>query len=386
MKTVCIITSTRAEYGLLRNIMKAFISDKDVQCNVVATGTHLLEAYGNTYLEIEQDQIPIAKKINIMGDGNGISDVCDIMGNAVSKFGRYFEMNKTDILMLLGDGYEIFSIAAAAINYRIPIAHLYGGETTEGAVDEAFRHSITKMSYLHFTATEKYRKRVIQLGEAPERVFNVGSIGIENIRKSRLMNRPELNDSLGFSLDGDYAVATFHPITLEHGDVKEQCRNVLDACKSFPEIKFLFTGANADTNGKLINEMIMSEAKTTKNLFFVKSLGNIRYLSALNYARFVLGNSSSGITEAPSFHIPTVNIGNRQKGRIQAESILNCTTQKEQIISSIRQALSMDCADIKNPYEKTGTTDNIVKEIKNFLSSGTYNIAKPFYDLEWRTI
>ena len=381
MKKVCIVTSTRAEYGLLKNIIKTFISDNKIWCDVVVTGTHLLEEYGNTYLEIEQDRIPISKEIHIMGDGIVTSGVCDIMATAISKFGKYFEEYRPDLLVLLGDRYEIFSIAAAAINYRIPIAHLYGGETTEGAVDEALRHSITKMSYLHFTATEEYRRRVIQLGEAPARVFNVGSIGVENVMNSTLMSRTELSDSLGISLDRNYAVATFHPTTLEDGDVRAQCRSILNACKRFPDIQFIFTGANADTGGQIINEMLVHEVKSTNNIFFVKSLGNLRYLSALKYAKFVLGNSSSGITEAPSFHIPTINIGNRQKGRIQAASIINCNMRKEKIVNSITEALSMDCTNINNPYEKVGTTKNIVKEIKKFLDLESRNIVKSFYDL-----
>lgn len=381
-KRLCIITSTRAEYGLLKNIIRKAVSDQDIEALIVVTGSHLSCAFGFTVDEIEETGIDIHRKIDIQVDEDSESAVCKTMGNALTAFADYFEESKPDMILILGDRYEMCAIACAAVNFRIPIAHLYGGETTEAAVDEAFRHSITKMSYLHFTSTEEYRKRVIQLGENPSRVYNVGSTGIENIRKEKLLTKNELAESIGIDLSSDYAVGTFHPVTLEANSAEDQCRALMRACKKFPQITFLFTKANADVGGRRINHILEKEAESYCNIRLVDSLGHIRYLSALKYARFVIGNSSSGIVEAPSWRIPTVNIGRRQQGRIQADSIINVVPEYMQIENGIRQALCADCSDTVNPYEKPDTSSAVIGIIKEYLINKEIDIVKKFYDIE----
>lgn len=380
-KNLCVVTSTRAEYGLLRNIIKKLQADNSIVTNVVVTGSHLSSKYGNTINEIIEDGVEIDCQIDIFSGGDSEIDICNNMSNALIKFAYYFNEKKPDMLLLLGDRYEICGIACAAVNMRIPIAHLYGGETTEGAVDEAFRHSITKMSYLHFTAAESYRKRVIQLGENPERVYNVGSMGIENIKTIELMDKKTLFDSLGIDSSGMYAIGTFHPVTLEGGSAEKQCRELIDACRCFPEIKFIFTKANADVDGIKINNILGEYAKTEKNIYLVDSLGYKRYLSAIKSAVFVIGNSSSGIVEVPSFNVPTVNIGIRQKGRIQAESVINVSPDSADIKEGIRRAMIMDCNDVQNPYEKEGTSEIIVDTIKKYLVEEKIILSKKFYDI-----
>ena len=379
-KKLCIVTSTRAEYGLLRNIIKKAQQDDSFETALAVTGSHLSLQYGNTVEEIEKDSVKIDERIEILNGGDSELDICINMGKALTAFADYFERTKPDMVMLLGDRYEICAIACAAVNMRVPIVHLYGGETTEGAVDEAFRHSITKMSYLHFTATEVYRNRVIQLGEDPERVYNVGSMGIENIKTIPLMSREELSGSIGIDLSGEYVIGTFHPVTLEAGSAEVQCKELMEACGRFPDLTFVFTKANADVDGNKINKLLEEYAHDKENIYLVDSLGYRRYLSALNNAEFVIGNSSSGITEAPSFKIPTINIGIRQKGRIQADSIINCMPVSDDIDRAIREALFMDCSNVSNPYEKEGTSDFILRVIKEYLENNKIYLAKRFFD------
>ena len=276
-----------------------------------------------TYKEIEKDGIKIDEKIEILLSADTPSAISKSMGLAMISFADYFEKLKPDMLIVLGDRYETLAIATVAMNKRIPIAHLHGGETTEGAIDESIRHAITKMSYLHFTSTEEYRNRVIQLGEDPERVFSVGAIGIENILNEKLMSKLELEKSINFVLDKPYAIVTFHPVTLEENNSKEQVKELLDSLDTFNDMKFIFTKANADSGGRVINEMIDNYVNSHENAVAFNSLGLTRYLSALKYCTMVIGNSSSGLLEVPSFGIPTINIGDRQKGRLQADSIIN---------------------------------------------------------------
>lgn len=282
------------------------------------------------------------------------------MGLAIMGFADYFNDSKPDAVLLLGDRYEILAVACAAMNSRVPIFHLHGGETTEGAIDEAVRHSITKMSYLHFTSTEEYRKRVIQLGESPERVFCVGAVGVENVLKEPKLSKAVLEQSIGMSLDAPYGVVTFHPVTLE-GDVTKQCIELIKAIEKFPQYKFIITGANADNGGSIINSIWKEYVKGRNNVYFTLSLGLKRYLSALKYASFMLGNSSSGIIEGPSFGIPTINIGNRQKGRIQAGSIINIGPSTNDIENAIKLAMSKQFREkarkIVNPYGNGGTVE-----------------------------
>jgi GDP/UDP-N,N'-diacetylbacillosamine 2-epimerase (hydrolysing) len=301
-------------------------------------------------------------------------------------FADYFSRLNPDMIVVLGDRYETLAVCCAAMNQRIPIAHLYGGETTEGAVDEAVRHAITKLSYLHFTSTEEYRRRVIQLGEHPNRVFNVGAIGIENILSERLMSKSELEESIGFKLDRPYAVVTFHPVTLEGSNSAEQFKALLEACRKHASMKFIFSKANADADGRVINQLIDEFVKENNNAVAFKSLGMTRYLSALKYCSMVVGNSSSGLIEAPSFKVPTINIGDRQKGRLQASSIINCEPIEEGIDDAINIALSEEFKNIAgstiNPYGDGVTSVKIVDAVMVFLLNDKIDLKKKFYDSE----
>jgi GDP/UDP-N,N'-diacetylbacillosamine 2-epimerase (hydrolysing) len=286
------------------------------------------------------------------------------------------------MLLLLGDRHETFAVAAAATSARIPIAHIHGGETTEGAVDECYRHSITKMSHLHFTSTEEYRNRVLQLGEDPGKVFNVGALGVENALTMELLTKAELEDSIDFKLDKPYAVVTFHPATAEGGTGEAQCSELFSALSEIPLMKFIITKANADAGGSAINELIDKYARSNSHVYATASLGSQRYLSALKYAKFVAGNSSSGIMEAPSFHIPTINIGDRQKGRIKSGSVIDCNPTKEDIKAAINLACSVEFLEkvinCNNPYQKLNTSQCIVNILTE--SCGSLNLKKKFFE------
>lgn len=381
-----VVTATRAEYGLLKPIIKRLIDNKRYIVRIVATGAHLSPEFGLTFKEIEQDGYEIDDKIPILLSSDSSAGISKSMGLAMIGFGDYFERKPADMLILLGDRYETLAIACAALNARIPIAHLHGGETTEGAADEAFRHAITKMSWLHFTSTEEYRKRVIQLGEDPKRVFNVGALGVENALHTEFMTLSELETSIGFSLDKQYAVVTFHPVTLESASTEEQIGALLSVFELHPEMKFIITGANADSGGRMINQKIKEYVENHDNTISVTSLGMRRYLSALHYASMVIGNSSSGIIEAPSFHIPTINIGDRQKGRLQAESVINCEPTIKGINAAIALANSLSFREIAknvlNPYGDGNTSSKVLEQIDKMLE-GIVDLKKSFYDISF---
>lgn len=385
MKRICVLTATRAEYGLLKPVIVKLNAVPRLDVRIAVTGMHLSPDFGFTYREIENDNLKIDKKIDILLSSDTPASVSKSMGLAMIGFADYFEELCPDMLLVLGDRYETLAVCCAAMNARIPIAHMYGGETTQGAVDESIRHAITKMSYLHFTSTEEYRKRVIQLGEEPDRVFAVGAMGIENIMNTKLMTLNELSDCLGMPLAEPYAVVTFHPVTLEDNTVKEQFSALLTACDNHPELRYIFTKANADANGKIINSMIDDYVKDKNNAKAFASLGTVRYLSALKYASLVIGNSSSGLIEAPSFHIPTVNIGDRQKGRLMAESVISCEPDSGEITKAITKALSKEfrekISSVKNPYGDGNTSDKIAGILKEYLFNREINLKKSFYNV-----
>lgn len=387
MKKVCILTATRAEYGLLKPIIKKLMEVPDFDVCVVATGAHLSPEFGLTYRDIENDGIKIDDKIEILLSADTPSSISKSMGLAMMGFADYFKRTAPDILLVLGDRYETLSVCCAAMNQRIPIAHLYGGETTEGAVDESIRHCITKLSYLHFTSTQEYAKRVVQLGEHPDRIRCVGGIGIESILNEKLMSKCELETSLKWSLEKPYAVVTFHPVTLEDDLAGQQAKQLLDAVSKFDDMQFIITKANADSSGRIINQKIDDYVKENDNAVAFESLGLIRYLSALKYAAMVIGNSSSGLLEAPSFGIPTVNIGDRQKGRLQADSVINCKPETSEILEAINLALSEEfqrkAKQTVNPYGDGHTSDKVVESIKEFLLKQRIDLKKEFYDLEF---
>ena len=308
------------------------------------------------------------------------------MARAIEGFGSYFQDCRPALLVVLGDRYETFAVCAAAVSVCIPIAHLHGGETTEGAMDECFRHCITKMSYLHFTAAEPYRRRVIQLGEDPARVFNVGGLGVENALHTDFLTPEQLESDLRFPLlQKPYVVTTFHPVTLEPGSAEAQLEELLAAIASREDLHFLITKSNADTGGQSINERLDIFKKEHSHCHVVVSLGMRRYMSALKYALCVLGNSSSGLLEAPSFGIPTINIGDRQRGRIQAESVLNCRPEREDILRALERACSPDfrkkAAAARNPYGDGNTSGRILEMIKRTLLAGSLDLEKWFYDI-----
>lgn len=387
MKTICVLTATRAEYGLLLPVIRELKKCKNVNVKVAVTGTHLSPEFGMTVNEIENDGIEIDRKIDILLASDSTAAISKTMGIAMISFADYFAESRPDALLVLGDRYETLAVCCAAMNERIPILHMCGGETTEGAVDEAVRHSISKMSYLHFTTTEAYRRRVIQLGEAPERVFWVGSTGVENARNVKTIDKAQLEEEIGIDLGEEFAVATFHPVTLENNTAKQQIEELLAAIKKYPDIKFLFTGANADADGRLINARLVEAANENDNVEFVNSLGLRRYMSAVKCASFVIGNSSSGVGEVPALGIPTVNIGDRQKGRIMADSVICCEPNTESIVGAIDKARSVEFkAGIdaqNNPYGKGNTSSEIARIIDEFASHDDTEIKKKFYDVEF---
>jgi GDP/UDP-N,N'-diacetylbacillosamine 2-epimerase (hydrolysing) len=389
MKKISILTATRAEFGLLKPIINKLNDVSEFDVRVVVTGAHLSPEFGLTYKEIEQYGIAIDEKIEMLLSADTPSAISKSMGLAMISFADYFERLKPDMLIVLGDRYETLAVCTAAMNQRIPIAHLYGGETTEGAVDESIRHAITKLSYLHFTSTEAYRKRVIQLGEHPERVFCVGAVGIENILNQNLLGKSKLESSIGFKLDKPYAMVTFHPVTLEGDNCSEvQFRALLDVCKKSQNMNFIFTKANADSNGRIINNMIDAYIKENDNAVAFTSLGMTRYLSAVMYSAMVIGNSSSGLLEAPSFGIPTINIGDRQKGRLQADSVVNCQPSIEGIEKAMDLALTEEFKNLAkktvNLYGDGKTSEKVVDTIKDFLINNKIVLKKKFYDCEVR--
>lgn len=375
------VTGSRAEYGLLSGLMRAIKEDSELELQVIATNMHLSPEFGLTYRNIEEDGFFINKKVEMLLSSDTASATAKSVGLGFIGFADAYEDLHPDMVVVLGDRYEILSAVSTALFYKIPVAHLHGGEITEGAYDDCIRHSITKMSHLHFTSTEEYRRRVIQLGEEPNRVFNVGAPGIENIKKVPLMSKSELEASLdGFSLGEKYLVVTYHPVTLENSTASEQIQNLLWALDEYLDYKVIFTLPNSDTDGRIIIQILNEYvAKNPGRAIAYPSLGIKRYLSALKYAKAVVGNSSSGIIEVPSFGIPTLNIGDRQKGRLAADSVVNCGPQKEEILEGLKKVLYTEYKNIHNPYEGKNTTYDILRVLKNYPLEGL--IQKRFYNI-----
>ena len=387
MKRIGIMTGTRAEYGLLKPLMQEINKDNDLELYLIVSGMHLSPEFGMTYKEIEEDGFQINAKVEMLLSSDSPVGISKSIGLGIIGFADEFQRADLDMLILLGDRYEALSAAICAMVMRIPIAHLHGGELTEGAIDEGIRHSITKMSYLHFTSTEEYRRRVIQLGENPERVFCVGAIGVENIKKINLMTKEELERSIHFEIDENTVIVTYHPVTLENNTVEEQFLNLLEVLDRNPKIRMIFTKANADTNGRIVNELIDKYvAQNSERACAFMSLGQKRYFSALKYCRIVIGNSSSGIIEAPSFGKPIINIGDRQKGRICADSVINCGYTQQEIQQAMETALTEEfenkARNCRNPYEKENTAANIISVIKDYLLNDKIKLKKGFYDIK----
>ena len=389
MHDICVVTGTRAEYHILYPLIKKLNESDDYNLKLAVTGSHLSAKYGNTYQDIEKDDIPIDIKIPILSDEDNVTDINIAMSKAIVGFDKYFGSTNIDFVFILGDRYELLSVAIAAMNHRIPIGHISCGDSTEGAIDECIRHSITKMSSILFPGCEAYRKRVIQLGENPNRVFNVGELGVENALNVKRMTRKELSDSLNFDLSGKFCVLTFHPVTLEENTAGIEFQQLLDSLDNFPELKIIFTKSNADAGGLFINRMIDEYVqKHSDRATSVFSLGLVRYLSALSIADAVIGNSSSGILETPSFAVPTVNIGDRQKGRIQAKNIINCEPYEKEITAAVSKALSKEfrdeVRDTISPYGDGKTSDIIMEKLDYFFNNPEeFPLKKSFYDLDF---
>ncbi|QDU09746.1 UDP-N-acetylglucosamine 2-epimerase [Gimesia aquarii] len=383
-KTVCLVTGSRAEYGLLRPLIDEIISESALKLQILVTGSHLSPEFGLTAQEIESDGYTIDEKIEVLMSSDSPIGICKSMGLGLISFSEAFARLQPDLVIVLGDRYEIFSAVSAAHISRIPVAHLHGGEITEGAFDDALRHSITKMSYYHFTSTEVYRKRVIQLGENPDRVFNVGAIGLDNISRLKLLSKEEFEKSIGFKLSHRNLLCTFHPVTLEKNSSVQQVQNLLKVLGQLDETNIIFTKTNADTDGRVINQLIdeFTSIDTNRYKSFV-SLGQLRYLSAMQFVDAVIGNSSSGIIEAPSFGIGTVNIGNRQKGRIKSDLVIDCEPTETGIAVALKTLYSPKIDRLrnvaKNPYGDGQTSSRIVKILRD--SSVDATTQKKFYDL-----
>lgn len=384
---ICVVSGSRAEFGQLLPLLKKLESDTFFDLNFVVTGSHLLKENGNTISEIESCKIKISKciPINHITD-NSREGIAMQISDVIFSFSHYFTENKPDLLIVIGDRYEMFGVAIAASTLLIPIAHICGGSTTSGAIDEVYRHSITKMCILHFTTCDAYRKRVIQLGENPNSVYNVGSLAIENCLNISLLSESELRKQIGMPMGIPYCVVTFHPVTLEAANCENELYELIQALDAFPNFSYIITLSNTDSGGNLINSIWKSEAQKKKNYYVVPSLGMKRYLSALKYAEMMIGNSSSGTTEGPAMHIPTIDIGDRQKGRYFAESVIHCEPQKDQIITAIKRANQTTFKEmtkkVKNPFGDGTTSSKIIKILKQ-VTSVPITIKKDFFDINF---
>lgn len=381
MKKVCVVTATRAEYGILTPLIKRIQDDEELELRLVVTGTHLSHKHGMTVNQIEKDGFAIDAFIPILEEGNRACDVSITVANAVKGFSQYFSKNRPDMVVVLGDRTEMLGVAIAAMNENIMICHIHGGEVTEGAVDDCVRHALTKISYLHFTGTEVYRNRVIQLGEAPDRVFNVGTLSAENILTVPLMSEEQIREDIGIVSGKDYVVVTLHPETVDNISSEVIAAMLCEVMKENSELFYIITAANADAGGDKINQIFQRFAEENKNVYFESSLGMKRYLSAVKSATFVLGNSSSGIVEAPILGVPTINIGNRQKGRIMAETIINVPFEKDRISTAIK-VVKLSERKPSTIYGEGKTSEKMVKLIKQFIMQESIDLKKRFYDLE----
>ena len=379
-RKICIVTGSRAEYGLLYWLIKEVKTDPDLELQLIATGMHLSSKFGLTYKVIEKD-FNIDKKIDMHLSSDTSIGISKSMSVAQRSFSKAYNKLKPDIVVVLGDRFEIFSAVSSAMISRIPIAHIHGGEATEGLIDEAIRHCITKMSHLHFTATEEYSKRVMQLGEDSKRVFNVGGAGIENIKRLKLLTKEEFEKSINFKLNIKNILVTFHPVTLERKTSKKHFQEILNSLDELKDTNIIFTKANSDADGKIINQMIDNYTnKNSHKSVGVTSLGQLNYLSALKHTDVIVGNSSSGISEAPSFKIATINIGDRQNGRIKAESVVDSLSNKKDIKRAIKKVYSDEfknlLKNVKNPYGDGCSSKKIIKVLKTIKLK---DILKKFF-------
>ena len=381
---ICVVTGTRAEYGLLRWVIDGIAKSTVLELQLIATGMHLSPEFGLTVQEIEADGYRIDCKVEMLLSSDTPVGITKSMGLGLIGFADAFAAIQPDLLLVLGDRFEIFAAASAALIARIPIAHIHGGEATEGLIDESIRHSITKMSHYHFVAAEEYRRRVIQLGEAPDRVFHVGGLGVDNIMQLKLLTREELEAALNFQLLSNNLLITFHPVTLEKDTSADQMDQLLTALSQLEDMGLIFTMPNADTDGRVLFEKIKSFCRERKNAKAYTSLGQLRYLSCISHVNGVIGNSSSGLLEVPSFKKATINIGDRQRGRLKASSVIDCEPNVSSILQAIDHLFSTDFLKrlelTESPYGSGGASKSILNFLEN-ISLGTNSCKKSFYDL-----
>ena len=385
MINACVVTGTRAEYGLLKGLMIEIQQSKKTNLQLIVTGTHLSRKYGNTIQEIEVDGFKINKKVPMMPSSDSVKDVTKSMGKAIIGYADALSELNPDILILLGDRYEILAAASSALLLNIPICHIHGGEITEGAFDDSIRHAITKMSKIHFVASEDYRNRVIQLGEEPRNVFNVGGLGVDAIKKFKPLSIQDLELKLRLKFKKNNLLVTFHPVTHELNTASNQIHQLLKALGELENTNLIFTMPNADPKGEFIWDAIQQFVKKDPSMRFAfKSLGSLQYFSTLSYVDGVIGNSSSGVLEAPSFKIGTVNIGSRQQGRLMSNSVINCKPECKMILKSIKKLYSKpfqkSLEDAYNPYGNGGAAKKIIK-ILNSLECAPQS-KKKFYDMK----
>jgi GDP/UDP-N,N'-diacetylbacillosamine 2-epimerase (hydrolysing) len=383
MRKICVITGTRAEYGLLRWVMQGIKDDPELTLQIIVTGMHLSPEFGLTYREIEQDGFDIDRKVEMLTSSDTPVGIAKSMGLGLIGIADALNGLAPDLIVVLGDRFEIFSAVGAALVARIPVAHLHGGEATEGAFDEAIRHSITKMSHLHFVAAEEYRQRVIQLGEQPDRVFLVGALGIDSIKRLALLDRAALEASLDFKLGQRNLLITFHPVTLEPASAAGQMAELLSALGDLHNTQLIFTLPNADTGSRSLIKLIEQFVARNANACAYTSLGQLRYLSCIAHVDGVVGNSSSGLIEVPSFRKGTINIGDRQRGRLQAASVINCEPTRQSIAIALKKLYSAEfiagLSQVTNPYGESGASEKVVETIKHYPLAGI--AKKVFFDL-----
>jgi GDP/UDP-N,N'-diacetylbacillosamine 2-epimerase (hydrolysing) len=386
MRTICVVTGTRADYGLLQWVMEGIRLDPTLKLQVVATGTHLSVDFGLTYREIEADGFSLDRKLDILTDDDTSVGVTKAIGRGVISFADAFAELRPDVVVLLGDRFETLAAATAALIAGLPIAHLHGGEITEGAFDDAIRHAVTKMAHLHFVAAEPYRKRVIQLGEAPERVFLTGGLGVDTISRTRLLDREALEKALDFKFGNRNLLVTFHPVTLEKNTAPLQMAELLQALDGIKETHFIITMPNADTGSRELIRMIEDFTASRPYARAYTSLGQLRYLSCIAQVDGVVGNSSSGLAEVPSFRKGTINIGDRQRGRLKADSVIDCAPDCASIKDAVRKLFSSDfqanLVDVRNPYGEGGASQKVIEVLKHYDLSGI--TKKSFCDLQVR--
>lgn len=380
-RNICVVTGSRAEYGLLYWLLKEIEADAALHLQIVATGMHLSPEFGLTYRQIEGDGFKIDEKVEMLLSSDTPVGVAKSIGLGVIGFGGALDRLRPDILVLLGDRYEILAAAQAALVARIPVAHIVGGDVTEGAFDESIRHSITKMAHLHFVTNAVSARRVRQLGENPDYIFNVGSPGLDYIKRAKMLGRDELEAALGYEFKTRNFLVTFHPVSLETRSAAIQFQELLKALDAFGQnAGIIFTKPNADTDGRVIAQLMDGYVATHPHARAYTSLGQIRYLSVMSQIDIVIGNSSSGLYEAPSFRKPTVNIGDRQKGRLQADSVINCIPVAHEIEKAVRQALSSDCSRVINPYGDGDSSRRIKEHLRQVVAPGAL-LKKHFFDL-----